>query len=410
MRRTTIISAFLGTLIEVYDFSVFPFLVPILCEVIFPDQPKSLAFNLTMLSYFVSYLIKPFGALCFGHLIDKYGRKRVLLLTTVLMTLATSTIGVLPVKLLGLYYGVGLILCRIIQGLSISGEFTSAIIMSVEQGRKYPALIGSMAFVGGTAGLFLANLSIYILLFLMPHDLIIQYAWRMPFLFGAIACLVLVGIRRQIDESSPEVISPQISYKTIVRSNKKSLVTVFTVSSLSASAFYITFIFLPTFLAKFNIHSHEQSLQITLVALIIYLVILPLGGLLADKIGVVRQLKIASILYLLFSYMVFVGIPQINMSTNMYILIFFAAIQALLNSALPAFMVNQFPRHHRGRALALSYNLSLTIFAGLMPYLILTAKDYINPGFAISICAVFSLLSIHFIGGKNGNLRSEFSY
>lgn len=367
MKKATIISAFLGTLIEVYDFTVFPFLIPVLSEVFFSSQTRNSAINFTILAYVVSYIVKPFGAIGFGYLIDHFGRKKVLLFTTLLMTLATSAIGILPAHLMGIYLGAGLVACRIIQGLSISGEFSSAIIMAVEHGNKYPAFSGCLAFVGGTVGLLLANLSIFILLYVIPHDQIIQYAWRIPFLIGAFGCLILLFIRNRIEDIAPDLSSESSSFYELL-GYKRQLIETFIISSLSASAFYITFIFMPTYLSTLlNLHSHQQSILITLIALLVYVIVLPFGGLLADKIGVKRQIKIASIFYLLFSYIVFTSIPQLTSDGCMLVLILFAIIQAILNSALPAFIVAQFQPNQRGKALAISYNISLTLFAGLMP-------------------------------------------
>lgn len=397
MKKVSIISAFLGTLIEVYDFTVFAFLIPILSEVFFSDFEKNTAVNFTVLAYVISYGVKPFGAISFGYLIDRYGRKRVLVFTTLLMTFATMAIGLLPPAIMSMYYGAGLIACRILQGLSISGEFSSAIILAVEQGKKYPAFSGSMAFLGGSLGLLLANLTIFILLNLIPHDQIIQYAWRIPFIIGAFGCFILIFIRNKIDDSVFEGITDSSSFMDLISQHKKQLLTVFIISSLSASAFYITFVYMPTFLSSLlNLYSHQQSVLITLIILFVYLIALPIGGLLADKIGVRRQIKIASLLYLLFSYMVFATLPTLDAINCMMMLILFTIVQALLNSALPAFMVAKFQQNQRGKALAISYNMSLTLFAGVLPYLIMTSENNLNPGLPISICAVLSLIVIYF--------------
>lgn len=411
MKKATLLSVFLGTLVEVYDFTIFPLLIPILSEVFFSSQEKSAAINFTVLAYVVSYIVKPLGAVGFGYLIDHLGRKKVLLVSTICMTLATSVIGLFPTHMMGMYYGAGLIICRIIQGLSISGEYSSAIIMAVEQGKKTSAFSGSFAFVGGSAGLLLANLSIFILLYWVPHEQVIQYAWRIPFLMGALSCIILLFIRNKIHDAvlnKTQVIS---SFSHLIKNYKKELIGAFVVTNLSASAFYITFIFMPTFLStSLNLYSHQQSLLITLSAILTYLVTLPLGGILADKFGVLRQIKISSLLYLLFSYVIFISLPLANSTFCIAALIFFAIIQALLNSALPTFMVTQFQLSQRGRALAISYNISLTIFGGLMPYLILTSENHLNPGIPISICAALSLIFLHFSGKKSGYVSRELSY
>ena len=408
MKKVTLISAFLGTLIEVYDFTVFPLLIPILSEVFFPFQAKSSAITFTVLAYGVSYLVKPLGSIGFGYLIDLWGRKKVLLVSTIFMSLATLAIGLFPAHIMAMYYGAGLIICRIIQGLSISGEYSSAIIIAVEQGKKSPAFTGSFAFVGGSAGLLLANLSIFLLLYWVPHEQVIQYAWRIPFLIGALSCFILLFIRNKIDDFIPNETHGTSSFSDLIKNYKRELIGTFIVTNLSASAFYITFIFMPTFLStSLNLYSHQQSILITLIAILTYLITLPFAGILADKFGVMRQIKIASLLYLLFSYAIFTLLPRIDSTLCVVGLIFFAIIQALLNSALPAFIVTQFRLRQRGRALAISYNISLTVFGGVMPYLIVTSENHLNPGIPISICAALSLLFIHFTGKKYAYLRSE---
>ncbi len=402
MKNFAIISAFLGTLVEVYDFSVFAFLIPILSEVFFSSFSKKSAINFAVLAYVISYGIKPFGGLVFGYLIDCYGRKKILLVTTLLMTFATATIGLLPTSTMGSYQWVVLVGCRIIQGLSISGEFSSAIIMAVEQGGKKGALSGSLAFMGGSLGLLLANLSVFVLLNLMPHEQIIQYGWRIPFLMSALGWCACFVIRNKIKDDLVDKRPAGSGFLTLITNHKKGLVTVFITSSLSASAFYMTFIFMPTFLSEtLSLYSHKKSTLISLIGLLVYLLFLPLGGILADKISVMRQVKISSLLYLLFSYVCFSVMPDLNAGGCIVALVFFAIIQALLNSALPAFMVAQFDPVQRGKALAISYNISLTLFGGLMPYLILTNGRHINPGIPISICAGLTLIILCFSRKKS---------
>lgn len=411
MKKATLFSAFLGTMIDVYDFTVFPLMIPILSEVFFSSQEKSIALNFTLLAYVVSYFVKPLGAISFGYLIDHFGRKKILIVSTLLMTLGTSAIGLFPLHLMSINCGIGLIICRIIQGLSISGEYSSAMIMAVEQSKKTPAFSGSFSFVGGSFGLLLANLSIFLLLYLVPHRQVINYAWRIPFLIGAFSCFILLYIRNKIDDVVSGEIKKTSSFSMLIKYFRKELIGSFIVTNLSASAFYITFIFMPTFLtSSLNLYSHQQSIFITIIAILTYLIALPFSGLLADKIGIKNQIKIASLLYLSFSYAIFAALPYLNSTFCIVALIFFALIQALLNSALPAFIVTQFQLNQRGRALAVSYNISLTLFGGLMPYLIVTSNYHLNPGIPISICAILCLIFIYFRGKEYGNLRSEFIY
>lgn len=398
MKNLARISVFISTAIEVFDLSIFAFLIPVLSVVFFSSHPKDSAINFTILAYVVSYAVKPFSGLVFGYLSDNYGRKQVLSMTTWLMAVSTAVIGLLPVNLPDIDLWIALFTCRIIQGLSISGEFSNGVILAVEQGCDRPALSGSMAFMGGILGLFLANLSVFILLNVLPHEQMIQYGWRIPFLLSALVWLVVYQIRQFINEPFVRREKDHQQFLSLLTDFRKELLICFVAASLSASAFYMTFVFMPTFLSSIiQNHSHHSSVMVTLVALSVYFVCLPLFGSLADKVGIAKQMTVASVLYLLFSYVCFDYINHFNYVLIFFSLIFLAVIQALYNSALPAFMVSLFPQIHRGKALAISYNTSLSIFGGLMPYVILSHGSFVNPGIVISLCAILTLVVLRFV-------------
>lgn len=398
MKNLARISVFISTAIEVYDLSIFAFLIPVLSTVFFPLQTKSTAVSFTALAFIVSYAVKPLSGFLFGYLSDSYGRKRVLSITTILMIGSTSIIGLLPTNLPEIDLWVLLFACRIIQGLSISGEFANGLILAVEQGKQSPAFSGSMAFMGGILGLMFANLTVFVLLNQLSHEMLVQFGWRIPFLMSAVIWLALYQIRRFINEPFERQTNAGNRFLVLIKAHKKELVICFVTASLSASAFYITFVFMPTLLSSvLKNHTHQQSVWITLVALAVYFITLPVFGALADKVGITKQMSFAALLYLLFSYVCFNLISYLNVIVIFCSIVFFSLIQSLFNSALPAFMVSLFPVIHRGKALALSYNTSLALFGGFMPYVILSHGYFINPGIVISICALMTLVVLRFV-------------
>lgn len=398
MKNLARISVFISTAIEVYDLSIFASLIPVLSTVFFPLQTKSTAVSFTALAFIVSYAVKPLSGFLFGYLSDSYGRKRVLSITTLLMIGSTSVIGLLPTNLPEIDLWILLFACRIIQGLSISGEFANGLILAVEQGKQSPAFSGSMAFMGGVLGLMFANLTVFVLLNQLPHEMVVQYGWRIPFLMSALIWLVLYQIRRFINEPFERQTHADNRFLILIKAHKKELAICFVTASLSASAFYITFVFMPTLLSSvFKNHTHQQSVWITLVSLAVYFITLPVFGALADKVGITKQMSFAALLYLLFSYVCLDLISHLNVIVIFCSIVFFSLIQSLFNSALPAFMVSLFPVIHRGKALALSYNTSLALFGGFMPYVILSHGYFINPGIVISICALMTLVVLRFV-------------
>jgi MHS family proline/betaine transporter-like MFS transporter len=159
--------------------------------------------------------------------------------------------------------------------------------------------------------------------------------------------------------------------------------------------------------ALLKLHSHQKSLLITLIPLVVYLIALPMAGYLADRTGISKQLKYACVLYLMCSYAVFSWLPFMNAFGCMAILAFYAMIQALLNAALPAYIVSQFKINQRGKALAISYNPALTLFGGLMSYLLLMTSAAVNQGIIINLCAALNLLVMNQSRRKHDYLRSK---
>ena len=180
--------------------------------------------------------------------------------------------------------------------------------MAVEQGKNSPALSGSMAFMGGILGLIFANLTVFVLLNQLPHEMVIQYGWRIPFLMSALIWLVLYQIRRFINEPFECQAHVDNRFLALIKAHKKELVICFITASLSASAFYMTFVFMPTLLSSvLQSYTHQKSIWVTLVSLTVYFVTLPVFGALADKIGGNKVTIIAFLFFALGIYLLYSG-------------------------------------------------------------------------------------------------------
>ena len=398
MKNLTRLSVFTSTAIEVFDLSVFAFLIPVLSSVFFSSHPQGTAIKFTVLAYIVSYVVKPFSGVLCGYMSDKYGRKQVLSSTTLIMTISTALIGLLPTTLPNIDLWVVLFVCRIAQGIAISGEFSTGIILAVEYGDKRPAFSGSLAFMGGIFGLLLANASVYLLLYALPHHQMLSFGWRIPFMISAVIWFCLFNIRKFISETNTTPRMSHLGFIALLTKHKKELAICFVSASLSASAFYITFIYMPTILTSVTkSHTHTTSIGLSLMALLLYFLLLPFFGASADKFGIKKQLSVAAILYLIFAYTCFAYIGHLNHTLIFCCLMVLSIIQAIYNAALPAFMVSLFPSIHRGKALAISYNSSLAIFGGLMPYIMLSRVTFSNPGIVISSIALLTIVSLRLV-------------
>jgi MFS family permease len=202
-RRRVVFATLIGTTVEWYDFFIYAFAAGL---VFGPAFFAGLGANSVLLSFAtvgVSFLFRPLGAFLAGHLGDKYGRKIVLMVTLVLMGLATSLIGLLPTyATIGVAAPILLVLLRILQGISAGGEWGGAVLMAVEHAPgKRRGLFGAGPQTGVPLGLLLASGAMALMAMIAPGDEFLSWGWRVPFLLSVVLIAVGYYVRRKVEES-----------------------------------------------------------------------------------------------------------------------------------------------------------------------------------------------------------------
>lgn len=183
-----------GTTIEWYDFVIYgtasAFFLP---KLFFPSVAPAAATLLSFSTFALAFIVRPIGALVFGHFGDRIGRKALLVVTIILMGTATTVIGLLPTYAsIGVAAPLLLVLLRLLQGISISGEFGGAVLMAVEHSE--PGRLGyhgSWVQMGAPAGVILANAG-FLIITQLPESALLSWGWRIPFLLGSV--LLVVGL------------------------------------------------------------------------------------------------------------------------------------------------------------------------------------------------------------------------
>jgi MFS family permease len=197
------LAGFVGSALEYYDFFIYGAAAGLVFpKVFFPDSAPSTATLLSLATFGVAYVARPVGAVIVGHFGDKVGRKRMLILTLLLMGLSTFLIGVLPsYAAIGVAAPVLLVVLRLMQGLSAAGEQSGSNSMTLEhapEGRR--GFFTSFTLEGTQAGLILANL-VFLLVALLPDDQLLSWGWRIPFLLSALVVAVGYWVRRSLPET-----------------------------------------------------------------------------------------------------------------------------------------------------------------------------------------------------------------
>jgi MFS family permease len=203
-RRRVVFATVVGTTVEWYDFFIYATAVGLVFgQLFFAPAGEEFGQILAFLTVGISFLFRPLGAFLAGHFGDKYGRKVVLMLTLILMGVATALIGVLPTyEAIGLWAPVLLILLRILQGVSAGGEWGGAVLMAVEHAPKTKrGLFGASPQIGVPLGLLLASGIMALMTVIAPGDAFLAWGWRVPFLLSVVLILVGYYVRRRVEES-----------------------------------------------------------------------------------------------------------------------------------------------------------------------------------------------------------------
>ena len=199
MLRKIIISCFLAICIEMYDFSIFVFFAPTIQKKYLSFTDHNSALFMTYLFFAIGFICRPLGSLVFGYIGDHYGRKYALIISIALMGFSSLIIAILPsYNTIGMASCYILIFIRILQGISVGGEYSGAIIYSIEQFNvNKTGIISGIVVCGSVCGTFLAILSSNIL----QSNLLPEYSWRLAFLLGFSLAFIGYFIRRELSET-----------------------------------------------------------------------------------------------------------------------------------------------------------------------------------------------------------------
>ena len=203
-RRRVVFATVVGTTVEWYDFFIYASAAGLVFgQLFFAPAGEQFAQILSFFTVGISFLFRPLGAFLAGHFGDKYGRRLVLMLTLVLMGVATTLVGLLPTyAAIGMAAPVLLIVLRILQGISAGGEWGGAVLMAVEHApRKKRGLFGASPQIGVPLGLLLASGVMALMAVIAPGQAFLDWGWRVPFLFSVVLILVGYYIRRKVEES-----------------------------------------------------------------------------------------------------------------------------------------------------------------------------------------------------------------
>ena len=371
-RRSMIVAA-AGTIIEWYDFSLYFYVAPVLTRVFFGGNENSLI--LTFGVFAAGFLFRPIGAVVFGHLGDKVGRKNTLVISAGLMAISMWGVAALPSEAsIGVFAGIGLFVFRCLAGFAVGAEYTGILVFLLESAPAHRrgfvtswaaanSEVGSLLAVG-LATLLSANLS-------TPQ--LDSWGWRITFIVGGAVAAVMIPLRslleetvvfQRVKEQGEIVKSPVID---VLRRQPKAVLLAFLISTVGSVSYFLNISYVPTFLDSVVHRGETDSLALGTIAAAIVIVVTPVVGYLSDRVG--RKptvLVIATVLVV--STIPFFWLLSTGSTTRALIGAVALAVPAAAWSAVAASAVpEQFAAVGRFTGMAIGYNVATCLFGGLSP-------------------------------------------
>ena len=397
MSRRSLAVAILSTIVEWYDFTLYLYVATLLSRIFFGGGATGL--GETLAGFALAYAMRPFGAIVFGHIGDRHGRRLTMLLSMGMMTAAMLATALLPTQAqVGPAAGWMLLALRCLMAFSVGGEYTGVVAYLMEGARaRRRGFVASLASAASEIGALLAAGVAAATVALMDDASLAEWGWRIPFFVGAgMAGLVLLA--RSTMEESPDFLRQQAQSRVPRNPLRQSLtrhrlpiLRGFAISALGSITYYVGITYVPSFLTGTGAMAEGAALWLSTAAALVVILVTPFTGLLADRIG--RRPVLLSL-----------GMAGAALPMPMFLLMTGGGGGALLGAVMLAALggavsavgavttAEQFPGEGRLTGLALGATTATALFGGLTPWLAhwLIARTgwTLAPGAMIAIVAL----------------------
>ncbi|OCB15610.1 alpha-ketoglutarate transporter [Mycolicibacterium porcinum] len=415
-----VIRGSLGNLIEWYDWYAYAAFSIYFASVFFPSGNQTAQLLNTAGVFAVGFLVRPLGGWLFGRYADRFGRRAALTLSVTLMGIGSLGIAILPgYGQIGLLAPILLVVLRLLQGLSLGGEYgTSATYLSEVATPHRRGFYSSFQYVTLTSGQLLAlGVQIVLQQVLTPEQMH-SWGWRIAFLVGAAAAVTVMWLRRTMDESANYQLAVSESSEDTERGSLRVLLSYpkecLTVVGLTLGG-TIAFYTFTTYMQKFMINTtglpKEQVTLINFVALVLFVGLQPAMGALSDRVGR-RPLLIAfGVGATLFSVPLLIAVSRAGSALSAFGLMMLGLIIVSGYTSINAVVKAElFPARIRALGVGLPYALTVAIFGGTTEYIALGLKNIGHEQlffFYVAGAALISLLVYVFMGESSSSSHLE---
>ncbi|WP_353142560.1 MFS transporter [Enterobacter sp.] len=406
--KKVLIASLTGSAIEWFDYFLYGTAAALVFnKIFFPMVDPVIGLILSYLSFSLTFFIRPIGGVLFAHIGDRIGRKKTLVLTLSLMGGATVMIGLLPTyEMIGLWAPALLILMRIIQGMGIGGEWGGALLLAYEYApEKRKGFFGSIPQAGVTIGMLMATFIVSLMTLFSEADFL-SWGWRIPFLLSSVLVLLGLWIRKDIDET-PDFqrvkASGQVAkapLRDTLKHHWREVLIAAGLKVVETAPFYIFSTFVVSYATSTLTYQKSQALEAVTLGALVATIMIPLMGLLSDKVGRQRMYAISVFVLGLFIVPWFM---LLNTGTTWGIVlatvIAFGVLWAPVTAVLGTLCSEIFSANVRYTGITLGYQLGAALAGGTAPLIAtgLLAKydgDWVPVAWYLAVTVTISLIAI----------------
>ena len=374
--KKVLIASLTGSSIEWFDYFLYGTAAALVFnKIFFPMVDPVIGLILSYLSFSLTFFIRPIGGVLFAHIGDRIGRKKTLVLTLSLMGGATVMIGLLPTyDMIGMWAPALLILMRIIQGMGIGGEWGGALLLAYEYApEKRKGFFGSIPQAGVTIGMLMATFIVSLMTLFSEEDFL-SWGWRIPFLLSSVLVILGLWIRKDIDETpdfqkvkkSGQVAKAPL--RDTIKHHWREVLIAAGLKVVETAPFYIFSTFVVSYATTTLTYQKSQALEAVTLGALVATIMIPLMGLLSDRVG--RQ-RIYAVSVFVLGLFIVPWFMLLNTGTTWGIVlatvIAFGVLWAPVTAVLGTLCSEIFSANVRYTGITLGYQLGAALAGGTAP-------------------------------------------
>ncbi len=407
------VAGVIGNVMEWYDFALFGYFAPLIAASFFPAGNHLTSLLQTYGVFAAGFMMRSLGAVLFVYIGDRFGRSRALFLSVLMMGFPTFLLGLIPTyDRIGVWAPILLVGVRLIQGLSVGGEFSGSVTYMVETappGRRGYA--GSWANFGSLSGTLLGSATAAAFATLLSGPALHNWGWRVPFLLGLLIAAFALYMRSNLPDTKLFVehaknhTQDNPLHETLTRNRRQTILAVLFASGYGVF-FYVPLVYLPSYADTELGMSLAAALRLNALATAIMLPLIPLSGIVSDRWVRRKYLLLGAFTCMaLIAYPLFKAVGGTDLATLAFAQISFALLIAVPVGCAPAMFAEMFPTEDRLTGYSLAFNIGMGVVGGTAP-MIVTALigltgSVLSPGFYLAAMSFVSVTALAFIPDRS---------